>query len=101
MSDLHYDNLEMQPYFKNKRIYPKIARNIFKFQTRSSDVKTNFKNYYNDDLDCPFPDCSAIDNQIHLLQHSEENIEDPDDNLEVIRVLVSSMDRRKTFLDPE
>ena len=113
MRDLHYDKFEMQPYFKDKRINPKIPRNIFKYQTRSSDVKTNFKTYYKDDLECPFPDCLAIDNQVRLLEHTDDNIENPedfyrklfslnpDDNLQVIRLLVSSMDKRKTFLDPE
>ena len=113
MTDLNYDKLQMQPYFKDKRINPKIARNIFKFQTRSSEVKTNFKNYYKDDLECLFADCSAIDSQVHLLEHSDENIENPeefyrklfslnpDDNLQVIRLLVSTMDKRKAFLDPE
>ena len=73
----------------------------------------NFKTYYKDDLECPLPDCSAIDNQVHLLEHTEDNIEkpedlyrklfslNPDDNLQVIRLLVSAMDKRKTFLDPE
>ena len=67
MKDLFYKNLEMQPYFKHNRINPRTARDIFKYQTRLSNVKTNFKTFFNDDLNCPVPSCSGIDKQSHLL----------------------------------
>ena len=103
----------MIPYFKYNGINPRIARDIFKYQTRLSNVKTNFKAFFNDDLNCPVPGCSRIDNQSHLLDHCDEQIENreifysklfslnPEENLEVIQLLVKSMAHRVKYVEDE
>ena len=113
MKDLFYKDLEMQPYFKYNGINPRTARDIFKYQTRLSNVKTNFKAFFNDDLNCPVPGCSGIDNQSHLLDHCDEQIENreifysklfslnPEENLEVIKLLVKSMAQRVKYVEDE
>ena len=65
----------MQPYFKHNKIDIKTVRDIFKFQTRLSNLKDNFKNLYKEDQNCPIPNCPGIDNQRHLLEHSEFHID--------------------------
>ena len=103
----------MQPYFKHNKIDIKTVRDIFKFQTRLSNLKDNFKNLYKEDQNCPIPNCSGIDNQRHLLEHSDFHIDNkegyynklfssnPDDNLEIIKVLKKSMDQRQMHLNDE
>ena len=79
--NLKYEKLEMQSYFKNKNVFKKDAKVIYKFQTyMATGVKMNFKSQFTEDLKCPecksdnvISDTSTIpdDTQEHLLQHSE------------------------------
>ena len=59
-----HSTLDMQPYLKPNHITIMEAKFIFSVRTRMLDVKTNFKNKYND-LKCP--NCMEEDSQSHLL----------------------------------
>ena len=65
MTNLNYDNIELQPYLNNELVYPQCAQNIFKWRTRMQNVTKNFSNG-NEDLSCKFG-CTNFDSQEHLL----------------------------------
>ena len=61
--------LSLQKYLNSIQIYPEKAKSIFKFRTRMSEVKGNFKNFYKTYL-CPLG-CNIEDSQEHLLYCTE------------------------------
>ena len=52
MSSLKYDDLSLQPYFKNHNISIETKRTVFKWRCHMEKFKCNYKNLYNDDLSC-------------------------------------------------
>ena len=51
-SHLKYESFVRASYLK--KLYPNIARVIFKARTRTFDIKVNYKRKYKFNLDCPF-----------------------------------------------
>ena len=108
MNGLKYSELNIQNYLKSRDIYPKIAKSIFKYRTRMSNVKMNFKSHNQNNLQCPFPQCNENDSQEHLIEHSETtdlNIysklfsTNAKDNLTVINLLEKTMATREIYVD--
>ena len=61
---------EMQPYLRNESLNIEGKKLLFKLRNRLIDVKTNFKQKYNNNLECRL--CSAPEeSQSHLVQCSE------------------------------
>ena len=65
MSRLTYDELGLQPYFKDGVLHSGDAKTLFKFRTRMIKVRINYKNSYSD-LNCPLCNIEP-DSQEHLL----------------------------------
>ena len=120
MENLNYPELKMQNYLCNKKVYPDMAKKIFRYRTLTSNCKANFPSMFrqtkpnedvtsdpNTGMKCP--ECqNEDDTQIHLLQHS--NISQHSDhqeiymklfknnateNLEVALLLEQTMKRRE------
>ena len=109
MSNLNYEKLELQSYFKTNNISVKTARSIFAYRTRTSQCKVNFRTQYINNLECPVPGCKEEDSQQHLLDHStRDNVEsssytklfsaNPGDNLEIIKLLEEAMSERVLYV---
>ena len=64
-SRLMYSSLKLQPYLKDKRIRPDVAKTLFRFRTRMVNVRDNFKKG-SPFLSCPLGD-NKLDDQQHLL----------------------------------
>ena len=75
---LSHKKLSLQDYFQSTKIYPEKAKNIFKYRTRMSEVKANFKEFYKIYL-CPLG-CDIEDSQEHLLYCKEIHEHDVDVN---------------------
>ena len=67
LDNIIYNNdLELQSYFKSSSVVPDDIRDLFKFRTRMSNVKNNFKSKFKNNLTCPLSGCDEIENDIHL-----------------------------------
>ena len=67
LKNVAYINLKIQPYLKTNKMFPNLAKSIFRFRTRMSNVKNNFKSKYSEsDLNCPLTGCDEIEDDIHL-----------------------------------
>jgi hypothetical protein len=68
MKNLHYSDLQLQGYLKSSSIHCNQARDIFKFSTRCSNVRSNFKSKYtNTGLQCPLLGCDEREDDPHLI----------------------------------
>ena len=68
--DIVYNKLETQPYMQSPIFTNEEVNTLHALRSRSVNVKTNFKNKFRDDLQCPL--ClSSEDNQPHLLECPE------------------------------
>ena len=65
MTNILYSSLKLQPYLKDKKIRPDLAKTLFKFRTRMVNVRDNFKKG-SPFLSCPLGD-NKLDDQQHLL----------------------------------
>ena len=66
MDGLHYNELKMQKYFKDKNKSVAEATNLYRYRTRAAKYKNNMKNSYLSPC-CPF--CFVqLDSQQHSLQ---------------------------------
>ena len=69
LKNVTYNKFKLQPYLKNIKISPDLAKTIFKFRTRMSNVKINFKSKYSEnDLLCPLEGCDEIEDDNHLIK---------------------------------
>ena len=68
MDHLHYDTLEIQKYLRSTKIYPNLAKQIFKWRTRMVNFKMNFQNG-STNLLCPLG-CLGNDRQDLILKCS-------------------------------
>ena len=66
MDSLKYSELNIQPYLISTKIYPQLAKNIFKWRTRMVNFKCNFRNGSADIL-CPLG-CQEEDLQENILK---------------------------------
>ena len=66
MDNLEYTELNIQQYLNSTKIYPQLAKNIFKWRTRMVNFKCNFKNGSADTL-CPLG-CQDEDLQENILK---------------------------------
>lgn len=107
MHMLEYNKLEMQKYLKCKTVTPKSAKTIFKFRTRMSEVKVNFKTRYNNDIQCVIPNCQENDTQKHLLTHSDSGnpekyndlfSKNPNENLSITKSLEKVLNLRTIYV---
>ena len=60
----------MQPYLRNENLSIQGKRLMFKIQNRLSDVKTNFKKKYSNNLKCRLCSCPE-ESQAHLIECNE------------------------------
>ena len=58
----------LQPYLQSETLTLQEKQLLFQFRTYTYDVKSNFKNKYNNDLNCP--KCQVIESQEHLFKCS-------------------------------
>ena len=65
MTNILYSSLKLQPYLKDKKIRPDLAKTLFKFRTRMVNFRNNFKKG-SPFLSCPLGD-NKLDDQQHLL----------------------------------
>ena len=74
MTNLTYSKLDMQPYFKSKCLNTNQVKQLFRFRTRMSNVKANFKSKYkNTGFLCPLQ-CGKYEDDKHLLMCSKTEI---------------------------
>ena len=74
LNNLKYKKLQMQPYFKSKRLNTNQVKQLFKFRTRMSNVKGNFKSKYTKiGYICPLK-CGQYEDDQHLLKCSKTEI---------------------------
>ena len=113
LNNIEYKEFKMQNYFVDNRVESWVAKNIFKFRTRMTEVKENFKNNYKNESVCPLcKDPSQKDDQSHLLKcpklkengHIKRNYFDifSEDILkiyETIIILIKAMETRQKLLD--
>ena len=68
LKNITYNELKMQPYLKSSLVSTNQAKQLFRFRTRMSNVKCNFKSKYSKEgLLCPLPGCLEIEDDKHLL----------------------------------
>ena len=68
LRNIKYYVLKMQPYLKSNLVNTTQAKQLFRFRTRMSNVKSNFKSMYSKiGLLCPLPGCLEIEDDKHLL----------------------------------
>ena len=113
MTNLKYNQLSMQHYFKSKIISKFESQKLFKFRTNMEDFKENFKNgnenlvclvcEENDKVDSQshFLNCSVINTEIH--ETIDANIEDIYSQEEqkiknIIKILIKSSKLRNQLL---
>ena len=65
MDNLNFDKIDIQSYLNNSKINPQLAQKLFKWRTRMTNFKCNFRNG-NDDLSCSMG-CNEDDSQENLL----------------------------------
>ena len=65
MTNLKYENIEIQTYLTSAKIYPQLAKQIFKWRTRMVNFKMNFKKG-SESILCPLG-CLQIDSQAKIL----------------------------------
>ena len=67
LAHITYKELKIQHYLVDSRVESWVAKDIFKYRTRMSDVHENFQNSYSYKPNCPL--CTKQkDDQIHLLK---------------------------------
>ena len=65
MDKIKYQSFEIQHYLISKYIYPKLAKEIFRWRTRMHEFKINFKNKY-ENTTCKLK-CLHEDSQENIL----------------------------------
>ena len=65
MDNLTYKKLAIQPYLTSTKIYPQLAKDVFKWRTRMAKFKVNFRNG-SDNIQCPLG-CQHEDSQQNIL----------------------------------
>ena len=65
MDNLTYTQLHIQPYLTSSKIYPQLAKYVFKWRTRMEKFKINFRNG-SDSIQCPLG-CLHDDSQQNIL----------------------------------
>ena len=74
LNNLIYTTLKMQPYFKSKRLNANQVKQLFRFRTRMSNIKANFKSKYTKiGYLCPLK-CGQYEDDQHLLKCSKTAI---------------------------
>ena len=76
MDNLTYKKLAIQPYLTFTKIYPQLAKDIFKWRTRMAKFKVNFRNG-SDNIKCPLG-CQHDDSQQNILKCDAINCEAPE-----------------------
>ena len=70
LNNLKYKELVMQPYFKSTKLNTSQVKQLFRFRTRMSNVKANFKfKYSKSGYLCPLS-CGEFEDDQHLLKCS-------------------------------
>ena len=115
LDNIEYKEFKIQDYFVDDRIESWIAKEIFKFRTRMTQVNENFKNNFQYESICPIcKDPNENDDQNHLLNCKKLNDLCPikrnyfdifsNDIIkiyETIRILMRAMETRKKLLEQE
>ena len=72
MDNLTYKKLAIQPYLTSAKIYPQLAKDIFKWRTRMAKFKVNFRNG-SDNIKCPLG-CQHDDSQQNILKCDDNHM---------------------------
>ena len=66
MDNLNFEELKCSDYLKNSQISTEDTKLLFQLRTRMYPVKNNFKQRYQNDLNCRLCTENLIENVVHL-----------------------------------
>ena len=90
----------MQPYLKSRLINVNQAKQLFKFRTRMSNVKSNFKSMYSKiGLLCPLPGCQEIEDDQHLLTCKITNSSSVDTSVDFKKLYNGNVNEQASLID--
>ena len=91
----------MQPYFKAKNVFTSQIKQLFKFRTRMSNVKSNFKTKYSKvGYLCPLIGCGKFEDDNHLLKCAKtEKYRDNIINLQFEKLFSGNSKEQGTLID--
>ena len=67
---------EIQPYLKSQLISVKMKQTLFSLRVRSANIKVNYKNKFQNNLNCRYCDSNEQEDYTHLLQCSKLMVSD-------------------------
>ena len=100
LKNILYQDLKMQPYLNSNLVNSNQAKQLFRFRTRMSNVKSNFKSMYSKvGLQCPLPECLEIEDDKHLLECEITNRLRNDTSVEFKKLYTGNVKEQLIIID--